>query len=251
MIMRVIMKIIRLCTIVIIVTMVQSAQVLASTVSVVIPCYYKHFKHVPELLASLCLQTALPNEVVISLSEADKLSQAVIASVEKTDYPFVLKIIKHSQQLYAGDNRQRGSEVATGDILIYQDSDDLPHVQRIELIKACFNAYDVMHVMHSFVLEENQRFLPTYDKNAIKVMFMDNWAQRKNLKKRKKHLTYGNLTHGNIAIRKDVLNQVSWGSEPRGQDTKFNEKVVNKYKRTAILKAELLIYRQNLSSLKS
>jgi len=47
--------------------------ILGITCSVIIPCYYGHFKYLPELLEALCQQTELPDEVVISISEANKI----------------------------------------------------------------------------------------------------------------------------------------------------------------------------------
>lgn len=47
----------------------------ADKVSVIVPCYYGHFHCLPGLLKTLSCQTSLPDEVVISLSEANKVSK--------------------------------------------------------------------------------------------------------------------------------------------------------------------------------
>ena len=105
------------------------------TTSVIIPCFYGHFKHLDELMNALCNQTVLPDEVVISLSEIDKLNPALIKKFENKKYPFPVKLIKHRELLWAGPNRNSACEHAIGDIFICQDADDLPHPQRIEIIK--------------------------------------------------------------------------------------------------------------------
>jgi len=102
---------------------------------------------------ALCNQTVLPDEVVISLSEIDKLNPALIKKFENKKYPFPVKLIKHRELLWAGPNRNSACEHAIGDIFICQDADDLPHPQRIEIIKYFFENFDVNHLIHCFSYE--------------------------------------------------------------------------------------------------
>ena len=106
--------------------------------SVIIPCFYGHFQHLDELMNALCNQTVLPDEIVISLSEIDKLDPILVENFENKQYPFPVKLIKHQERLWAGPNRNSACQHASGDIFICQDADDLPHPQRIEIIKYFF-----------------------------------------------------------------------------------------------------------------
>ncbi len=114
----------------------------AKTVSVIIPCYYKHADQLPMLLEHLCNQSTLPEEVVISLSEADKCERWIVESIEGAIYPFKVKLLQTNEKLPAGSNRNIACRNAKGDIFITQDADDIPHVQRVEIIKFVFENYN-------------------------------------------------------------------------------------------------------------
>ena len=58
--------------------------------------------------------------------------------IENMKYPFKVIYIFHKECKYAGDNRNCACEKASGDIFITQDADDIPHPQRIEIIKYMF-----------------------------------------------------------------------------------------------------------------
>ena len=120
------------------------------TTSVIIPCYWGHFKCLSELLDVLCKQTVLPDEVVISLSEIEKLNTRAIQQFEEKIYPFPVKIIKHKERLFAGANRNSACKNASGDIFILNDADDLPHIQRIEMIRHVFENTDAQMVAHYY-----------------------------------------------------------------------------------------------------
>jgi hypothetical protein len=41
-------------------------------------------------------------------------------------------------------------ELCLGDIILYQDADDLPHPQRVEIVKQYFETHDIVHLTHSY-----------------------------------------------------------------------------------------------------
>jgi glycosyltransferase involved in cell wall biosynthesis len=47
-------------------------------------------------------------------------------------------------------NRNKGAEIASGDVIIYHDVDDLPHPQKIHFIKRAFLEHDVDAFVHGF-----------------------------------------------------------------------------------------------------
>ena len=107
-------------------------------VSVVIPCAGKHVSLLPTLLEHLSTQTRIPDEIVVSTSGC------ALSEVPSLDVELV-----HSKRLLsAGANRNRASAIASSDVLIYQDADDVPHPQRVEIIAAMFERYEIDHLMH-------------------------------------------------------------------------------------------------------
>src|SRR6185295_8415761 len=61
--------------------------------------------------------------------------------------------------LTAGPSRQLGSDNSTGEVLIYQDADDLPHSKRVQIINHLFENNDILHLNHSYCYSdvENQK----------------------------------------------------------------------------------------------
>jgi hypothetical protein len=199
------------------------------TISIIIPCYYGHFKYLNELILDICKQTVLPNEVVISLSETDRLDQTEIERLRNMDLPFSLILIENKQKLYAGENRNIAAANSIGDIIICQDADDKMHLQRIEIIKSQFEKYNIDHLIHGF----------SKKKNDIDFKFNGN---PKNFKKK------FNLTNGNVAFKKKVFEKIKWNSLPKGEDCEFNNEVKKSGFKCAKLFLPLLLYRKNLSS---
>jgi len=72
------------------------------TVSVIIPCHYKHVIHLYDLLKCYEAQTVLPNEVIISISEIDKAPKDLIDKLKAETWIFPVKYIESKEQAYAG-----------------------------------------------------------------------------------------------------------------------------------------------------
>lgn len=217
-----------------------NAFVYCDKISVIIPCYYGHFQHLNELIDCLCNQTKLPDEVIISLSEYQKIPSKEIEAFQKKQYPFFLNVIKHKKKLYAGQNRNCACENASGDIFIIQDADDLPHPQRIEILTYLFSHYDIDHIMHRWVPDpkiytELNFYWGSYILSDLKFYYLSNWDDLYNLDR---------IHFGNIAIRRNVFEKIKWSDIPRGQDMRFDIEVFEKIKKTLILDAYLVIFRE-------
>ena len=91
----------------------------SETVSVVVPCCYKHFSLLPELMNNLSLQTRFPDEVVISLSESNLVQDEEKVSFMNRKYPFTVLLLTYAERKYAGSNRNSASEHSQGDITLY------------------------------------------------------------------------------------------------------------------------------------
>ena len=202
------------------------------TVSIIIPCYHGHFKFLKELILDFCQQTVLPEEIVISLSEVEKIDKIELENLKHIDLPFKLILIENTQKLYAGENRNIAAAKSTGDIIICQDADDKPHPQRIEIIKYQFTESNIDHLIHGYSKKANELDFSFY-------------GDPKNFEKKFR------LTAGNIAIKKEVFAKIKWTNIPRGEDCKFNKDVKKAGFKSVKLFLPLLFYRQNLSSMRT
>ncbi len=208
------------------------------TTSVIIPCHYDHFCLIPELLNTLEQQTVLPDEVVISISEFPPEAEDLVRAVGNMPWSFILRIIRHQDKMSPGHNRNYAGSNSFGELLICQDADDIPHPQRIEIIKLFFEKYKLDHLMHlwthryDFSLFEN-------DDGAISGRYVNDitgaWET-------------DFITLGNASFTREVFERVKWSQMYyRGEDLHFLQNIYNAFPYTAIIAAPLLCYRSHLS----
>ncbi len=226
------------------------SQEISLKTSVIVPCYYGHFKHIEELLHYLEKQTVLPDEVVISLSEINKVPIAQLIQLKSLSFHFPVKIIGHEEKLLAGANRNSACEIAIGDIFICNDADDIPHRQRIEIIKYFFEHYDVDMIIHNLILDPEcppvwysstaNSYFGEYNNANIPWTLLGWYDQI---------YSFPYHHNGNIAIRKKVFEKLKWPNDIRvGEDDLFNRQCFDMFRKTAVLDVNLIMYRQQLSS---
>lgn len=211
-------------------------------ISIIIPCHYKHFRHIGKLLDAYEKQTLLQSEIIIILCEYEKLNRNEIMRIEKRKCSYVIKIIKLIEKSPAGRNRYIGAKEAIGDIIIFQDADDLPHIQRNEIINKCFiNNPKIVHVLHGFSRYMTNKM---YDINNIPSVTL-----HYNIFFNHKEMSKYNITNGNIAIRKNIVDIINWDTKRyRGQDVALNKNIYAMFKMYLIIKLPLYVYRENLTT---
>ena len=198
------------------------------TVSVVVPCAHSHVVHLVEVVGALYAQTRKPDQIVVAVS-----------GCEASELPKLNAEVVHSRDRQtAGANRNRGTAVSRGDVVIYQDADDLPHPQRVEIIAALFEKYEIDHLMHGYY-----RHTPRVEEFSVR-----DAARRSRYCKRS--VGY-DITNGNPAVARSVFDAVRWPEYAHvGEDVEFNAKVYAHTKRTVVTELPLMTYRQQLSSFK-
>ena len=153
----------------------------SNSISVIIPCVSYHAHLLSNLLNILKYQTLAPKEVIISLSSVKKITAdrlTKIRALETHVFPFALKILYHDEDVWAAGNKNRAAEIATGEILVVQDADDIPHIQRLEVIKYFFDKYDILHLCHGYQI----RYLPKMiNHNVYKLISFNKWVNKKKI----------------------------------------------------------------------
>jgi len=216
------------------------------SISVIIPCAHEDAHLLVNLINILKQQTVLPKEVIVSLSGKRYLSSDKIRNIDNllnSGLPFVIKILYHNDGVWASGNKNYAAAVATGDILIVQDADDIPHFQRLEIMKYYFDKYDIVHVTHSFnlrhsgsvILANNYRSIPFNVRHHIAgIPFV--YVTSRNVYKTA-------ITNGEIGVLRSVWARYKWDESRRtGEDTRFNRKVEEHYRKTICIQKELIIY---------
>lgn len=208
------------------------------TTSVIVPCHYKHFPLINELLEYYRNQTVLPDEIVISVSECNLVPEEMISSVEANHWPFDLTILLYPEKLAGGQNRNRASVHSSGDILLCQDADDIPHPQRVEIVKSLFEQYKIDHLIHGYIFPDHSflTYNPKYLERICKYYsYLFEWKQTR-------------TTSGNVCYTREVCDTIQWPEYAHhGEDVDFNEQVYNRFNYKVMLKIPLLLYRIDLS----
>ncbi len=213
------------------------------TLSVIVPCYFKHARHLPTLLSFYEMQTRLPDEVIISLSDAQHVPHAILEELQQTLWAFPVTLITSQKRRSAGQNRNVACAYASGDILATQDADDIPHPQRLEIIHYFFSTYDIDHMMYEYrMIQEGDQSVPFQFYDQFDQLQFGAFKNFSNVQRA--HI----FTNGNVAIRRSVFEKIQWPSKPRGEDVLFNREVYEKFEHCIFVRAILHGYREFLSS---
>lgn len=209
-------------------------------VSIIIPCHSNHFVLLRDLLQRYRTQSVPPDEIVISLSNVGQVDSRQLQVLEKSSWPFQLKILKHPEQLEPAVNRNLACMESEGDLLICQDADDLPHRQRVQIIKYLFENYQIDFLMHKFVFDEGEFFRCNLQEMAACCDRMRGIDERK--------LVY--IQQGCPALTRNVFQKVQWEKRNGGpfEDGIFNGKVFALFENSYLLSIPLVLYRSHLSA---
>ncbi len=118
-----------------------------TSISVVIPCYPPHQKHIPSVLSQLGSQSVVPHEIIISLSEISPIEEQRIKNqwIELTSIP--LKTISTPSRALAAVNRNMGAMLADGEYIVFLDADDSYSPKLIETVQKTIEIYDPMGIL--------------------------------------------------------------------------------------------------------
>jgi glycosyltransferase involved in cell wall biosynthesis len=195
-----------------------------------------------------CLQqqSRQPDEIVVALS----------GCAAPGTIPDRVRLVHSEAPLTAGQNRNRAADAASGDLLIYQDADDIPHPQRTEIIAGLFEAYEIEHLMHGYVYAQGTRWSIGYPGSGskksdgpIELPPSSIEAAAARSAYRSEPASSTRVTNGEIAFVRAVLGVARWPERAgTGTDTEFNRLVYARFKRTVTTDLPLVIYRHHLSS---
>ena len=234
----------------------------------VIPCAPKDFSLLEKVLTFTAEGTKKPDEVILGISEAgqflgDRLDRVV--SIGRQLFK-EFKITTTNDRCWPGPNRQRASESATGDIIIYQDADDLPHPQRVEHVSRFFEEKDIVHLNHAyfhsvFTYEHRVEYekIQTVDSDTLYKRYFPNGDFKECTKVT---WSYGYdlgfkfpLIHvGATSIRRSVLERIQWkdvkdltlgedqGLKHRTEDYEFSMSILHTFNKSLLIDAPLYYY---------
>lgn len=105
----------------------------------------------PRLIQSINMQTFLPLEVIIVISNTSQTECAIFNNrLRLMLYASVLRMFCVSKLQYQSLSRQNASTFAEGSVISFIDADDIMFPNRLEVIVSLFLKHDTYMVLHSF-----------------------------------------------------------------------------------------------------
>ena len=213
--------------------------------SVVVPCSHKHVHLLADLVEELGRQTRRPDEIVVALS-----------GCVAPPLPGHVRLLHSTAACTAGHNRNRASDAATGTLLIYQDADDLPHPQRVEILAGLFERYEIDHLMHGYIYTRGQTWSVGHpgqpsDHRPLPIELaptsVEEATQRSGY--RSEPLPTTHVSNGEVAVLRSTWQNAQWPENPgTGEDQVFNQRIFGLSQRTVTTSLPLVVYRHHYSS---
>jgi len=215
-------------------------------------------KNLSRIVDAYLAGTIKPDEIFINLAMFEKMSPTIINEFKiKYDNKAILMLTRG--QVLRGPNRQMAKQMCDGDIIIYQDHDDMPHERRVEIVKRYFENYDILVLNHSYAyinnnVDINDASIKMYDSAFLRKMYFPN----DNMCDCKKFNCYGAgfnfaVHAGAVCIRKELLDLMSWRSATDtilnkkhptdiAEDYEFCMEALFKYNKSTIIDAPVYYY---------
>lgn len=227
-----------------------------STVSVVIPCYPPHVKHLPTLLESLKKQTLQPLEVIITASEMTPEVALTLYEQLNGILRCPLALVSTPDVQHAGSNRSRGADIATGTYVAFLDADDIYHIQKLELTALVLDRTGADIVVHGFhhggslqqldTMFEGDKIVVTPSDTILHATFGNPPVRDENERGRNPQtcicVAY-RIHHGIPTIRREIINDVRYTGMRYGEDAMFlRDALFNYWKQVIAIPEKLMIY---------
>jgi glycosyltransferase involved in cell wall biosynthesis len=200
-----------------------------NTISLCITAFDQDYNLIPYLLEQFKEQTVAPTEIILYISGINSLDLPNKLSIKNTDIP--INTIFSSKRTIQSIARNVCSSIASQDIVIFFDVDDLPHPQKIEATKHIFNKYNPDFLVHSYIQSYNRELTNFTNININNINIKTNLA----LNNKNTNLMCEDLPihHAHIAVKKTVFSNVRFNESPkfyRTEDGKFcQDLLLNNY----------------------
>lgn len=234
------------------------AQTESPTISIIIPCYNieQRMDVLREALGSLCLQSHLPNEVIVVDDGSSDTTAKLLSSLlgEATFSKLNARLFVREENGGTSEARNSGIEQATSELIGFLDFDDLYLPQFIERIIAAFLEDQNRRVVlaEAFFLREYgsiSRVSPSFPNeltNELSLQDFTAWVLKYNFP-----MPMGSsiVCHSSIFKEHSALRFDSFLSKRTAEDVLFGYELLTHKLRPYLLKESLVVHRTNYSFL--
>ena len=163
-------------------------------------------------------QTSKPDEVLVIVSGVDKIPATKYAQENN------LKIKFFRNQMLAGGARNKGAELAGGDIVCFCDVDDPIHPQKCQIMRVVFSERDIDAVVHNY--QNKSKDFIKIEKNQILqgMEEITEYGGGSNVSAPSKMP----IAHGPLSGRKEIFEDLKYLEDiGRGEDGLFCNSIVD------------------------
>ena len=171
-----------------------------NNVSVCITSYYADYYLIYDLLKEFSKQTEAPSEIIFYSSGINYIHDIPDNLIVSNSLVPIYKIF-NKQKTIQSIARNICSKIASSDIVIFFDVDDIPHFQKIEITKHVFITYKPDFLLHNYSQNLSQEYI---NKNLVEI------RNDLTIDENSTNLYCGGLSihHAHIAVRKNVFRKV-------------------------------------------
>ena len=207
----------------------------AITTTVIVPCIPENVHLLPDLVESYNNQSKLPDEMIITLSDLCKMDIGYIYEIEecKDLAKFKILFLVSQKNLSIAEHRNTACKYSTGKLLIFNNPDDLPHKQRIEIIRSFFELPNVDFLIHKWKGKDD---INDFNKN-YRIGHIPYYKIKRSEYQGLAEVIYD---YGNIAFRKPVYEKIKWQQSPKKDDLRFLQDVGKYGFETILIDANLI-----------
>lgn len=209
-------------------------------VSFCIICYDGDVYLLPRILSELSKQTVTPDELLVLVSGVPDENHLNI-EVKNTQ----AKIHFFKDRMLPNKARNTIADIATGDVICLSDVDDIPHHQKIELVKKIFQNKEVDALVHNYIMSYGDFSDIENINNAvenIEKIIEDDGSRSTNILAPSRK----GIHHAHITARKDVYKDVKGPEDMKfGEDGMFCRAILNSKYNMYYTDQKLIIYDTN------
>lgn len=220
-------------------------------IGIVIPTYKDHWNKTKKLLLYLNDNIIKPDCISVSCSSSN---DQILDESEHLKKALDIEILFSfsDEKMGAWLNRNIAAEKLNTDIISFFDGDDIPHPQRTEILKICFeNNNDVDVIVHDYHYQESFINTSIFEEiQILKLKFYKNLINDSD--NNKQHPVFNEVfscpvstvTYHNahVSIRKKLFEIVKYKNLPYVEDSVFNAELIKAGYPLSYLNHKLSIY---------
>jgi glycosyltransferase involved in cell wall biosynthesis len=226
------------------------------TFSIVVPIIPRHHRYAKRLVKNLMGGSVKPVEIIFAGSSQSEISAQVLEAVQEL-FPDIVRLHLTEDKCTAGQNRNRGWEIARGEYISFCDADDLYSLKRLETLQNEIIRTDADLIIHDYffqlpsftlnlmgrkyqVIEGSELFESTFPEGRRNRVMEFGTAGESNILMPPEFASIFRIQHGHATVKSSV--KVRYSDYPYAEDGIFCRDILYEGHNVVYVSAKLSIY---------